>query len=457
MSHYCPAVDGFYLRASGEIACWTSPGEDDPMFRIDPKDAHKIDYVADILNGDEFRRMRRELWNHRDPYAYCESCGWGCPQMSDQWWRVDKRSFELKTIRTLQVEPSFLCNLDCLQCMPFHSRTLGKGNKQIDRRMYEKALDDLVAHGIGVENTYYAGFGEPLMNPEFPELARYAREKIGGIIVCDTNANFRFRPEFLDCGLDWLVMAVDGNNQKDYETYRRRGDHAKVMRFVEDACNERHRRADGRTKVVWKTVMFQWNSSDEDLRTIVRRANDLGVDEIRLVNTITPGGISANYATSRWSEIRALAAELSASSRVPLTLIHPECFTGDPTRCHGFVEAVEEVGDELSVKGWVLLDDGPPDEIRVHTSDGRSMPAKLFARPDLEAAHPTIPNAKGGGFEVRAPAAMFCPDRAVYALDLTLLRGTTERAAFQVRYLSGLERSERGPIKLRNQISIEVP
>ena len=427
------------------------------MFRLGPEEASRVDFVTDILNGDEFRRMRRDLWGHRDPYPYCESCGWGCPQMSDQWWRVDRRSFQLKSIRTLQVEPSYLCNLDCLQCMPIHSRSLGKGAKLIDRRMYEKMIDDFVRHGVSVETTYYAGFGEPLMNPEFHLLARYAREKLGGIIICDTNANFRFKPEMLDCGLDWLVMAVDGNDQKTYETYRRRGDHAKVMRFVEDACNERQRRADGRTKVVWKTVMFQWNSSDEDLRTIVRRANDLGVDEIRLVNTITPGGISSNYATSRWQEIKALSSELAASSRVPLTLIHPECFTGDPTRCHGFVETVEEQGDELSVKGWVLLDDGPADEIRVHSSDGRSVPAVLIQRPDLVAAHPGIPNAQGGGFEVRAPAQLFCPDRAVYALDLTLLRGSTERASFQVRYLSGLQRVERAPIKLRNQISIEVP
>jgi molybdenum cofactor biosynthesis enzyme MoaA len=456
MSHYCPAVDGFYVRASGEIACWTSPGEDDPMFRIDPSAASRTDFVTDVLNGDEFRRLRRELWNHRDPYPYCESCGWGCPQMGEQWSRVDRRTFALKSVRTLQVEPSFLCNLDCLQCMPFHSRTLGKGNKIIDRRMYEKVLDDLVAHEIPVETTYYAGFGEPLMNPEFPDLARYAREKLGGIVICDTNANFKFKPEYLDCGLDWLVMAVDGNDQESYVTYRRRGDHAKVMRFVEDACAERQR-SGGRTKVVWKTVMFQWNSSDDDLRTIVRRANDLGVDEIRLVNTITPGGISSNYETSRWADIRALSAELAASSRVPLTLIHPECFTGDPTRCHGFVEAVEESECELCVKGWVLLDDGPADAIRVHATDGRSIPATLVVRPDLEAAHPGIPNASGGGFEVRAPRELFCPDRAVYALDLTLLRGTTERASFQVRYLSGMPAVRRGPVKLRNQISVEVP
>jgi hypothetical protein len=34
------------------------------------------------------------------------------------------------------------------------------------------------------------------MAPEFPELARYARAKLGGTINCDTNANFEFRPEF---------------------------------------------------------------------------------------------------------------------------------------------------------------------------------------------------------------------------------------------------------------------
>jgi hypothetical protein len=82
--------------------------------------------VRDVLNGDEFRRMRRELYRHRDPYDYCESCAWGCPQADAQWSRVDRQSFALRQIRTLQIEPSFLCNLDCLQCYSFHQRPLAK-------------------------------------------------------------------------------------------------------------------------------------------------------------------------------------------------------------------------------------------------------------------------------------------------------------------------------------------
>lgn len=457
MSHYCPAVDSFYLRASGDIACWTSPGEDFPIRRVELHDAPNVDFVDDLLNGEEFRRMRRELWRHRDPFDYCESCAWGCPQATEQWSRVDRSNFALRRIRTLQVEPSFLCNLDCLQCYPFHERRLAHGAKLLPRALYEKMIDDFVAHDIAVETTYYAGFGEPLMAPEFPELARYARAKLGGEIHCDTNANFEFRPEFLDCGLSTLVMAIDGNDQESYVKYRRRGNHAKVMRFAEAACRERDRRGKGAARVIWKTVMFQWNSTDDDLRTIVQRANDMGVDEIRIVNTITPGGISANYQTERWAEIRALSEQLATSSRAPLTLIHPECFTGDPMRCHGFVESIEEAGDALEVAGWVLLDDGPADEIRVHTTDGRSVAAVRRTREDLRSAHPTIPGADGGGFVVRAPADVFCPDRAVYALDLTLLRGTTERASFQLRFLSGMHREERKPIKLRNALRIEVP
>jgi hypothetical protein len=119
----------------------------------------------------------------------------------------------------------------------------------------------------------------------------------------------------------------------------------------------------------------------------------MGVDEIRLVNTITPGGISAEYATRRWDEIRALSDELARSSRVPVTLIHPECFTGDPMRCHGFVETLLEGPEALEITGWVLLDDGPPDAIRVRSISGASLPARMLTRADLPAAHPTIPNA----------------------------------------------------------------
>jgi len=454
MPFYCPAVDGLYLRADSSFACWNSPGEIHPLVQLDAGRLDGIDLARDVLNGEAFRRMRRELYEDRAPFDYCQSCGWGCPQEREQWRRVEPGSFRLRSIGTLQVEPSFLCNLDCPQCVPIADRKRGRPPYSLDPRLFRKLVDDLVRAEIAVEVIQYGGFGEPLMTPHFADMARYASRRLRCASACDTNGNFDFDAAYLDCGLDWIVLAVDGVTQESYARYRRRGSLERVLRFARDACAAR-RQGDARTRIAWKMVLFEWNSSAADLREACRLADEIGLDQVRFVNSTLPGGISLRPDTRRWRELRDLVAELASAARVPVLLDDPECFAGEPRRCHGFVESLEQVDGTLRLTGWALLDDGPPDAILVSSAAGAQVAAQPRSRVDLRAAHPTIPRAEQGGFSVSI-AVEECSHAGELALDLRLMRADVERVRFSLRAARGSSCAPASPLGIRHGTTLRV-
>jgi wyosine [tRNA(Phe)-imidazoG37] synthetase (radical SAM superfamily) len=456
MSHYCPAVDGLYLRANGSIVCWNSPGEDVALARLEANRLDQIDVVKDVLNGAAFRRMRRELHAHRDPFHFCQACSWGCPQIDEQWSRVQLDTFELRSVRTFQVEPSFLCNLDCPVCIRFEDRRSGEGPYVLPPEFLRKAVDDLARHDVEVGMVKFSGFGEPQMSPHLPELVAYAKRRLGSYTSVDTNANFEFREALLDCGLDQIMLAMDGASHESYVRYRRRGAFERALRFARSLCEAKRRTGRCATEIVWKTVLFEWNSSDEELREICRLANETGVDQILFVNTTTPGGISYGNRRDRFREIRRLIREeLALASDVPVNFTDPECFAGEPKRAHGFLEVVRDQGPALVVGGWVLLDDGPPHEIRMTSPAGGRALAERYRREDLAPAHPTIPDAEGGGFRAFLPWDRFATGER-YAVGVVLVRDGEERVRFTLNVSRGALHRAPEPIKLKHRLVVDV-
>jgi len=128
---------------------------------------------------------------------------------------------------------------------------------------------------------------------------------------------------------------------------------------------------------------------------------------------------------------------------------------GFDLRASGDVACWTAPGEDFPIARVEAADSGGVDFLRdlLNGQEFKRMRRDLFAHEDRR----RIPGAEGGGFSFRAPAGVFCPDRAAYALDVTLLRGDTERASFRVRYLSGLRRVGRRPIKSRNLMRVEVP
>ncbi len=309
----CMAIDCFYVKANGEVPCWCSPGEHHPIAQLATDGSEPRDLVTDVLNGADFVQMRRDLHANKLPFDYCRGCSFLRNDGDAAWTRVDTDSFRTRSINTLQVESSFLCNVDCPLCVRLPVRRKVKDPPfQLDLGLYRKLVDDLVRNAIEVREIWFSGRGEPLMNPDFPAMVAYGREQLGSRVTCHTNGNFTFREELLTCGLASIEIAFDGVDQESYERYRRGGKLERVARFAADFADAKRNAGGQGPELVWKMVLFEWNSSDADLERAAAWAEELGLDRIEFMNTDTPGGMSHRDGGKRLAEVAPLIEELGA-------------------------------------------------------------------------------------------------------------------------------------------------
>lgn len=321
----CMAVRCLYLKANGEIPCWCSPGEHHPVLRLDPERFDHADVVEDVLNGSALRGMRRALFEDRLPFFYCRGCFFLEEGRGSAFREVDPHTFALSRVEIFQVEASYLCNVDCPLCVRRAARRSSKSPPhQLPPALFRKTVDDLARHHIPVGELWFSGRGEPLMNPAFPELAAYGKERLACRVTCHTNGNFPFRDALLTCGLDEIEIALDGTTQEQYGRYRRGGSLEKVLAFSKAFAEAKRKAGRSRPEIVWKTILFEWNTRDEDLDRVLRWAGELGIDTVLFTATDTPGGASRKDGGRRLEEIRAFleARKDRAAPRLRLQDFH---------------------------------------------------------------------------------------------------------------------------------------
>ncbi|HSM15020.1 MAG TPA: hypothetical protein VLA66_13215, partial [Thermoanaerobaculia bacterium] len=117
------------------------------------------------------------------------------------------------------------------------------------------------------------------------EMVRRSRRRLPEAwISLTTNAHARFRPEMIEAGLDEIICSIAGVDQASYEPYRLRGRFDLAWRFLTDfarAAGEGARKF----RVVWKYILFEHNSSPENLLAAQRMALDAGISELTFVFT----------------------------------------------------------------------------------------------------------------------------------------------------------------------------
>lgn len=288
---YCEAVDNLYVKANGEVPCACSPGEHEPLFRLTAGGRRKLHVIKHILNGAEIRRIRREIHRGRLPFDYCSGCG--LFRENREYGEGDgyeSRRGYLKKLYCLQLEASYLCNVDCPYCVPMDMRKkLKKPPYHMSLSLVRRVVSDINESNVPVLHCALSGRGEPLMNPALPSIVREVKDRLGCTVSVHTNGNFRFDPRLVEAGVSTFSVAVDGTTQASYAKYRRRGELKKALRFMEEAlrCRERTK---GGLNVIWQYILFNWNTKPLHLERLFRRASDLGVDVLLLTETDTPGG-----------------------------------------------------------------------------------------------------------------------------------------------------------------------
>lgn len=129
----------------------------------------------------------------------------------------------LKVPFIIFIDPSDVCNFQCKFC-PTANRDLmksipGRGHI-MDFELYKKIIDDICEFEKPIKVLRLYKDGEPLLNPKFVEMIKYAKEKkCAERIDTTTNASLLTHEkstELIEAGLDRINISIEGVNKGQY-------------------------------------------------------------------------------------------------------------------------------------------------------------------------------------------------------------------------------------------------
>jgi len=127
----------------------------------------------------------------------------------------------LKAPWVVYIEPTNLCNLRCKYC-PTGDKELTKmrPNGMMNWEVYKKAIDDISQFGKKIKRLNLYKDGEPLLNREFPNMVKYAKDMgVAEEIWVKTNGVLldpKYNERLVNCGLDMIGISVCHVNKKGY-------------------------------------------------------------------------------------------------------------------------------------------------------------------------------------------------------------------------------------------------
>jgi MoaA/NifB/PqqE/SkfB family radical SAM enzyme len=128
------------------------------------------------------------------------------------------------------VEPTNRCNLNCVTCI---RHSWDESPEDLDWTVYGRLIEGLAAFPEA-RTVAFAGFGEPLLHPRFPEMIRLAHES-GLRTEITTNAMLltpATAERLVYAGLDQITVSVDGTSNKSHGAVRPGASLDRIVRNV---------------------------------------------------------------------------------------------------------------------------------------------------------------------------------------------------------------------------------
>jgi len=180
----------------------------------------------------------------------------------------------------LIVDPMNACQLACPGCV--HS-ALSKAEKRFDwgpgilsETMFVDFMRRYGPYAIEVE---FCNYGEPLLNRNTPKFIRLAKTYLLRTMLSTNIGVKHFDPEdYVNSGLDYMTVSIDGATQSVYEKYRRKGDIETVYKNVRSLVEAKKRLGRRTPTVSWQYLAFEHNEHEID--DAIEMAQQLGVDQI---------------------------------------------------------------------------------------------------------------------------------------------------------------------------------
>ena len=202
----------------------------------------------------------------------------------------------------LIVDPMNACQLACPGCV--HSarskelKIFDWGPGILSETMFADFMRRYGPYAIEAE---FCNYGEPLLNPNTPKFIRLAKTYLMRTMLSTNIGVKHFDPEaYVNSGLDYMTVSIDGATQSVYEKYRRKGDIETVYKNVRSLTEAKKRLGKRTPTVSWQYLAFEHNEHEID--DAIKMARQLGVDQFIVA---TPFDVSWDAPEIRPSKVGA--------------------------------------------------------------------------------------------------------------------------------------------------------
>ena len=180
----------------------------------------------------------------------------------------------------LTIEPTNQCNLHCPLC------TTGSGEmERTAGRMTLETYQKIIEH-LGKDIFFMLIYhqGEPFLNKNFFSFVEIAKQN-NIYVTTSTNGHYftdQNISKTLDCGLDSMIISLDGITQESYEKYRVGGQLDRVLDGTARLIAEKKRRKMSTPNVALQFLVMKHN--EHEIPEVKKIAEKLGVDRFLIKN-----------------------------------------------------------------------------------------------------------------------------------------------------------------------------
>jgi pyruvate-formate lyase-activating enzyme len=156
------------------------------------------------------------------------------------------------------------CNLKCAMCA--RSAVLDLKEKRggmMDLDLFKKVIDKVVTEKFKFRDLMFGNWGEPLLNPLFQNMVKYAKSKLPNTIVSTfTNLTCLKDPKaIISSGLDRMWISVSGMTQEVYSKNHIGGDINIVLNNLKELIHYK-KQLNSNIKLIMRFHEYAYNKGD---------------------------------------------------------------------------------------------------------------------------------------------------------------------------------------------------
>jgi MoaA/NifB/PqqE/SkfB family radical SAM enzyme len=179
----------------------------------------------------------------------------------------------------LVIDPSNSCNLACPGCVhspQVKALKLFEWNPGLLAQTRIEAF--LKSYGPNATHATLCNYGEPLINADTPKFVHIAKSYLIQTWLSTNMSVARFDADaYVESGLDFMVLSIDGATQPIYERFRRKGKLELVFDNIRKLVEAKRRLGRSVPIVQWRFLGFEHNVHEIPLA--MEKARELGVDQ----------------------------------------------------------------------------------------------------------------------------------------------------------------------------------